>query len=331
MAISADAATPPGEETGDEYRVTVLGVPNSVSAYCVGVEDAPAALRKAGLLEALAAGGARVVDAGDLTTRVWRPDPGSPYAQNAGEESQASAEVAEAAGALLADGHRLLVLGGSCMVAVGLCRAVAVAGARPRLIYIDRHLDLNTPRSTTEGSLSWMGMAHALNLDGTVPELASTQDGAPVLRSTDLVYLGADPARETTDWERAQVDALGLNIVDQAALCADPSVAARQARALLGRGPFVVHLDVDVLDFLDAPIAENVNGRNSGPTIKMIGEALSELMQDEECWGLSVGQLVPAHAASDPTAIPRLVSALGTAFAARPGRGRSVAEQRTPR
>lgn len=299
----------------DGYRVTVLGVPNSVSAYCIGVEGAPAALREAGLLDALALGGTPVVDAGDLTRRVWHPDHASPFVQNVGEEAQASTELAEAAGALLAGGRRLLVIGGSCMVAFGMCRAMAIAGARPRLIYIDRHLDLNTPRSTTEGSLSWMGMAHALGLDGTAPELASTRDGAPVLHPSDLVYLGADPTRETTTWEREQLDILKIGVVDQTALCADPTAAARGAAAHLDSGPFVVHLDVDVLDFLDAPIAENVNGRNSGPTVEMVGEALSHLVRHEDCWGLSIGQLVPAHAASDPTALPRLVSALGAAFA----------------
>lgn len=310
MTEDVDDPTP----ASDDYRVTVLGVPNSVSAYCIGVEEAPAAMRMAGLLEALASDGTPVVDAGNLTARVWHPDPTSLFAQNVQEEAEASAELAEAAGTLLAPRRRLLVIGGSCMVAFGMCRAMAAAGARPRLIYIDRHLDLNTPRSTTEGSLSWMGMAHALGLDGVAPELASTRDGAPTLHPSDLVYLGADPSRETTPWERDQLEVLQIDVVDQAALCADPTAAARQAKAHLESGPFVVHLDVDVLDFLDAPIAENVNGRNSGPTIEMVGEALSYLLHHEDCWGLSIGQLVPAHAASDPTAIPRLVSALGAAL-----------------
>lgn len=311
-ADSALRSTGPGQR--GIPRVTVLGVPNSASAYCVGVEHAPATLREAGLVDALAAGGAEVVDAGDLSTRLWRPDREHPFAQNVLEEAQASAELAEAAGALLARGQRLLVLGGSCMVAVGLCRAMMLAGERPRLVYIDRHLDLNTPDSTTEGSLSWMGMAHALRLDGAAPELLDASSSAPTLRPGDLVYLGADPTRETTQWERDQVAALDLRIVDQATLCDDPAAAAQQALSQLDRGAFVVHLDVDVLDFLDAPIAENVNGRNSGPTVAMIGQALAELLQDPDCWGLSIGQLVPAHAASDPTAIPRLVSALAAAF-----------------
>lgn len=296
-------------------RVTVLGVPSSAGAYCVGVERAPAALREAGLVDALRAAGAEVVDAGDLTTRRWLPDRESPFAQNLDAEVAAAVELSTAAAGLLAEGERLLVLGGSCTVALGMCAAMASRDQRPRIVYMDRHLDLNTPHSTTEGSLSWMGMAHALALDGAAPELVGATGRVPLLHPSDLVYLGVDATRETTGWERQQVADHGLAVVDQAALCADPRGAARRARGALTSGPFVVHLDVDVLDFLDAPIAENVNGRNSGPTIALAGQALAELLREPDCWGMSIGQLDPAHAAADPSALPRLVAALVAALA----------------
>jgi arginase len=284
-------------------KVTVLGVPSSAGAYCVGVERAPTALRGAGLIESLRAAGADVVDAGDLTVRWWKPDRDSPFAQNLSDEAESMRELSASAADLLAKGERLLVLGGSCMVAVGLCAAMKRRGERPSLVYIDRHLDLNTPRSTTEGSLSWMGMAHALGLEGAAPQLAGARGAPPLLHPSDLVYLGADPTKETTQWERDQAEALDLAVVDQAALCEDPRKAAQRARATITGGPFV-----------DAPIAENVNGRNSGPTITVLERALSELLQDPDCLGLSLGQLDPAHASSDPTALPRLVSALVSAL-----------------
>lgn len=301
---------------GFPVKVTVLGVPNSAGAYCVGVERAPAALRDAGLVDALRTAGAEVVDAGDLTTRLWRPDRENCFAQNLADEAAATLELSERAADLLTDGERLMVLGGSCMVAVGLCAAMKMRGLRPRMVYVDRHLDLNTPHSTTEGSLSWMGMAHALGLDGTAAELAAVGGTAPLLDPSDLVFLGADPGRETTDWEREQAAHLGLTIVHQAALCDDPRGAAQQARIALTDGPFVVHLDVDVLDFLDAPIAENVNGRNTGPSIAVLEPALAELLHDQDCWGMSIGQIDPNHATSDATALPRLATALATALTA---------------
>ena len=72
----------------------------------------------------------------------------------------------------------------------------------------------------------------------------------------------------------------------------------------------MVHVDVDVLDFLDAPLAENVNGRNSGPTLIQLGEVLTALWREPGFIGMSIGQLVPAHAASDPTSLGRFVEAL---------------------
>ena len=294
--------------------ITVLGVPDSAGAYCVGVERAPSALRGAGLLDALAAAGNTVHDAGDLTERQWAPDREHPRAQNLRDEVEAVVELADAAGHLLADGSKLLVLGGSCTVALGMLAAQSRRQERPRIIYLDRHLDLNTPESTTEGSLSWMGMAHALALAGTCRELADATHRAPLLEPADLVYLGVEET-QATPWEREQVRMLDLAVVSQAELCAHPATAARTAWEKLGPGPFVLHLDVDVLDFLDAPIAENVNGRNSGPSIDQLEEVLGELWHLDDCRGMSIGQLDPAHARADPTALPRFIGALASAMA----------------
>ena len=79
----------------------------------------------------------------------------------------------------------------------------------------------------------------------------------------------------------------------QAELVADPTTAALRARGALPDGPFLVHVDVDVLDFLDAPLAENVNGRNSGPTLIQLGEALTAPWREPGLIGMSIGQLCP--------------------------------------
>ncbi|GAA4158643.1 hypothetical protein GCM10022286_11830 [Gryllotalpicola daejeonensis] len=294
-------------------KVTVLGVPDSAGAYCVGVEDGPTAVREAGLLDALAGAGHELNDAGDLIMRRWKPDHAHPRAQNLPDEVDAARELADAASELLEYGGRLLVLGGSCLVALGLSAAVARHSGRPRLVYIDRHLDLNTPASTEQGSLSWMGMAHALRIEGAATELAEAFGPDPLLIPEELVYLGVSEG-QSTEWERRQREVLAVPLVPQSELVADPAAAAQRALGLLPAGPFVAHVDVDVLDFLDAPLAEDTNGANSGPTLEQLGIALRELAQAPHCLGLSVGQLNPAHADADPTALPRLVDALTFAF-----------------
>jgi arginase len=290
--------------------LNVLGYPSSAAAYCVGVEHAPAALREAGLVAALQAAGHQVNDLGDLPVHLWKPDRERPRVQNLDEEVGALRALADAAAPLVATDARLLVLGGSCTVALGLCTAVAVTGIEPHLVYVDRHLDLNTPDSTTEGSLSWMGMAHALGVPGAAESLVGLTSQYPLLQAAHLSYLGVEPTVEATDWERDQVDRLGISVTTQAELVADPTAAALKARGALPDGPFVVHVDVDVLDFLDAPLAENVNGRNAGPTLVQLGEVLTALWREPGFIGMSIGQLVPAHAASDPTSLGRFVEAL---------------------
>lgn len=290
--------------------INVLGYPSSAGAYCVGVEHAPAALREAGLMAALQAGGHHVRDLGDLPVHLWKPDRERPRVQNLGEEVEALRALADAAAPLVTTDARLLVLGGSCTVALGLCAALAGAGVEPHLVYVDRHLDLNTPDSTTEGSLSWMGMAHALGVPGAEEALVELTTEYPLLQPAHLSYLGVDADNETTDWECDQVERLGISMTTQAELVANPTAAALKARGALPDGPFVVHIDVDVLDFLDAPLAENVNGRNSGPTLVQLGEVLTALWRAPGFIAMSIGQLVPAHAASDPTSLGRFVEAL---------------------
>jgi arginase family enzyme len=58
----------------------VIGVPTSAGAFAPGQEQAPAALRGAGLLDVLREHGADVRDHGDREPWRWRPDPTSPRA-----------------------------------------------------------------------------------------------------------------------------------------------------------------------------------------------------------------------------------------------------------
>lgn len=158
-------------------------------------------------------------------------------------------------------------------------------------------------------------MAHALGVEGVAPELAAVGGPPPMLAASDLVYLGVDESA-ATDCERSTRARLGVALVGQARLCNAPRRAAAEARTALTPGPFFVHMDVDVLDFLDAPIAEDLDGCNSGPTVAQLEQVLVELVGDPDCRGLSVAQLDPAHAAVDSTALPRLIAAITAALAA---------------
>jgi arginase len=294
----------------------ILGVPSSAGSYALGQEEAPGALRAAGLVEALERAGTTVHDAGDLSHHSWSPDRENRYAQNLDEAVASVRELAAAVPAVVTGDSRLLVLGGNCLIALGVCAGLREAGAIPHLVYVDRHFDLNTPETTNEGALDWMGVAHALGLPGTAAALADAFGPRPLLTPGHVAFLGVDPAA-ATEWERRQVEELQLPVVTLHELAAAPATAARTVLAGLADDPFVVHVDVDVLDFIDAPIAENVNGRNTGPTIEQLGEALTELLGRPGCRAVSIGELNPVHARADPAAIPRFIEALAGALSAR--------------
>ena len=138
----------------------IIGVPTSAGSYAPGQEKAPQALRNAGLIGALGHAGIQVVDRGDLPIQRWRPDRANPYAQNLTAVIDYVVQTQERVRTAVASGHIPLVLGGNCTLEIG-----AIAGHLPTvdrigLIYLDLHVDLNTPSSTREGALDWMGMAH---------------------------------------------------------------------------------------------------------------------------------------------------------------------------
>lgn len=293
-----------------------MGVPSSAASYAAGQDLAPAALRSAGLLGQLSACGLEVHDDGDLPHQVWGPDRDHPLAQNAGQATVSVQQLADRLGPLLAHGDIALVLGGNCTIALGVVAALRRldAGA-PGLLYLDRHYDLNTPESTTDGALDWMGLAHALALPGCLDILTGAFGRRPLLEPGQVAWLGVEP-QIATPWEREQASQLGLHVTSSQALAADPAAAALAALGQLPPGPLALHLDVDVLDFIDAPLAENTDCRNTGPTLDQVTEALTAAARDQRVRALSIGELNPTRCAGDPDALPRLVTSISRILAA---------------
>jgi arginase len=210
----------------------------------------------------------------------------------------------------------VLVLGGNCTIALAVIAALRrMRAGPPGLLYVDRHYDMNTPQSSTDGALDWMGLAHALALPGCVDDLADAFGPRPLLEPGQVAWLGVEPG-PATDWEREQASGLGLRVTSSEALAADPASAAGDALGYLPAGPLAVHIDVDVLDFTDAPLAENTDGRNTGPTLDQAGEALRVAARDPRLRALSIGELNPTRSAGDPEAIPRFVGVLAGVLAA---------------
>jgi arginase len=291
--------------------LTIVGAPTSAGAYAPGQEDGPGALRAAGLLEAL---GPDVVDAGDVEGFRWRPDSERPRAANLSVVADRAGQVAErVAAALQADG-RVLVLGGDCTTGVGT--VAAFAGRDAGLIYFDRHADLNVPGSTIDGALDWMGVAHMLGVEGAKAELTGIAGPPPMLASERIAFLGLAPVSPP---EQAIIEALALPVVSLERAVADPAGGAREALdALTDCREIVVHFDVDVLDFLDAPLAENAD-RAPGLPLSGAATILEELFLDPRTRALTVTEFNPHH--GDAATTKRLVEALAGALVRPDGRG----------
>ncbi len=255
-------------------RVSIVGVPSSAGSYAAGQDLAPAALRSAGLVKLLTMAGLEVHDDGDLPHQAWCPDRDHPLAQNAGQATESLQQLATRLEPLLARGDLTLVLGGNCTIVLGVMAALRRLGdGAPGLLYLDRHYDLNTPESTTDGALDWMGLAHALALPGCLDALTDAFGPRPLLQPSQVAWLGVEPSVASV-WERKQARRLGLHMTTSQTLAADPANAGRAALKHLPPGPLALHIDVDVLDFIDAPLAENTECRNTGPTLDQASDAL---------------------------------------------------------
>src|SRR5437660_4876217 len=94
----------------------VVGVPTSAGAHHAGQDRAPAALREAGLIEALRAAGETVHDAGDLPGALFAVDHEHPAARNLAAVVRVARQLADwVAGHLGSGSGRLpLILGGEC-------------------------------------------------------------------------------------------------------------------------------------------------------------------------------------------------------------------------
>ncbi|MGH2870854.1 MAG: arginase family protein [Solirubrobacteraceae bacterium] len=286
--------------------VTLIEAPTSAGAYAPGQEDGPRALLEAGLVERLEAAGVPVNRGGQADRFRWRPDPQNPRAANVEAVIDRASQVVEMVRSAPA-GNTVLVLGGDCTVGIG-----TVAGLRPQFerlgaIYVDRDADLNVPDSTVDGAMDWMGVAHMLDIDGAVSGLAALGGHRPILSSTQVSFLGLGRYR---DFEAAVIANGKLPVVDLQSMAADPPRSARTALSPLAAcDSLAVHFDVDLVDFLDAPLAENTD-RGTAPSLMACGEALGELLADARVRALTVTEFNPHHGAQDGDTTQRLVDVL---------------------
>lgn len=294
-------------------RWCLIGAPSSAGAHTPGVEQAPAALREARLLDALRRRGAAVDDHGDVPGFRWRPDVTRPRAQNAAAVARVAMAVADAVGAVVVGRNGTpLVMGGDCTVTIGLVAGYARASMPPALVYVDGGPDLYTPETRAHGNLDAMGLAHMLALPGHVPEVAGVGPSVPLLAPERVVVYG--DSLPPGDHERDLVDALGMTYVPAAEVHAGVAPAAGRARAAAesAAAAFLVHFDVDVLTFVTAPLADVPEP--IGLSLDEAVETLAVLVASPSFAGMTITEINPDHL-PDPELLHHFCETLAVALA----------------
>jgi arginase len=296
-------------------QLAVIGAPSGAGACGVGQEQAPAALRGAGLIEALGGVGFEVSDLGDSPVVPWRPDRARPRAQNLEAVLDVVRTTATRVGDALREGDGLvLVVGGDCTVGIGTIAGVSATHDDAAVAYFDLHSDLNTPASATDGALDWMALGHMLGIDGAEPTLVAATEKVPLLEPGQVV-LFAQSLSHATRFERGEIERLGLTRIALEDVRGDPEAAARQALELVAArsNRYVIHLDVDVVDFTDAPLSEHPS-RNTGLKLDEMLTALKILTSGLGLVAITLTELNPHNAASDDGLLQRFAVSFADAI-----------------
>jgi arginase len=295
--------------------IAYVGVPTSLGSYGPGQEKAPQAFRDAGFPEMLRTEGLTVVDYGDLPVRRWRPDKKNPLAQH-WEAVMACVQETEAhLSEAVSQSHIPVVIGGNCTVELGVVAANLRKGESLGLIYLDLHADMNTPASTTDGALDWMGVAHLLGLDGAIPQLAGCGPRYPLLSPAQVHLVGFDPD-SATEWERSVIRdrAIATSHVAEVAHCPVRCADSILSKWAMKFERLLVHFDVDVIDFNDLPLAENYS-KNKGLSYNHTLEVLEVLLKSPKFAGLTLTEINPDHGAEDGSTIQRFAQDLSRLLA----------------
>jgi arginase len=288
-------------------KLSVIGAPSSAGSYGPGQEKTPDALRSAGLLTYLESSEIKVEDLGNVTGFRWSVDKDNLRAMNINIASKVAKEVSEKVTYATTDSNPALILGGDCTIELGTVAGVLSKTSDIGLIYIDLDTDLNTPKSTTDGALDWMGVAHMLGLENTADALANIGPRTPLLQPEQILFFGADNVKpfERDIIKRGNIAEVPLTEIKS-------SLTEASEKAVDWSNQFeciLIHLDVDVLDYLDIPLAENYR-RNTGLTFKQLVEALAILLKDTNWMALTVTEINPDHGESDGSTIKTFTKSL---------------------
>lgn len=260
--------------------IALVGAPAQSGTYRRGCLMGPAALRTAGLAEALTELGHTIASDSDLTPDPVTIDDG-PFApaHGVGETAGWIRAIRRSLRAALDSGHVPILMGGDHSVAAGSLAALADVFGPPHVLWLDAHPDFHTLKTTVSG-----------NLHGTSVALAAGLEGSETLYGEPITPI--DPARVTMigirsvdDAERALLKAHGVTVHDMR-MVDENGVAplVRQAVEAAHADRARLHVSLDV-DFLDPDIAPAVGTTVPGGATFREAHLVMELVSESGLMG----------------------------------------------
>jgi arginase len=272
------------------HPITVIGAASNIGISTYpdgtprGVDRAPAALRAAGLVEAI---GARH-DLGDLV-----PEPYRQFERLLGrvhheeEIARYVSALADRIGGALRAGEFPVVLGGDCSIVLGTLLGARREGiASLGLAYLDGHADYATAAESRTGSVASMCLALATgrgtgelaNLEGLSPLVLPGAVALVGRRDEDQPWYGQEAlaASGILDLRDVTVREVGYESLSRAVL--------RQAAA--DTEGFWIHVDADVIASDVMPAVDSPAPGGAG--LEELGRLLAALLRHPSAIGLDL-------------------------------------------
>ena len=258
--------------------VTLFGVPTDIGASRRGASMGPEALRVAGLVEAIAARGVDVRDAGDVQGPRNPTSPPVDGYRHLDEVVAWNRAVFEASTRELQAGRMPILLGGDHCLAMGSIAAVAAhcraTGRKLRVLWLDAHADFNTRDITPSGNLHGMPVACLCGL-GPAP-LTGLGGHVPAITPDQVRQIGI---RSVDPGEKRLVKEYGLDIYDMRYI--DELGMRRTLEEALEGVDADTHLHVSFdVDMLDPAIAPGTGTRVLGGVNYREAQLIMEMVAD---------------------------------------------------
>jgi arginase len=286
----------------------VIDVPSPLGLRPSGLENAPDALRGAGLHERLGSPGVVRIDVPpycdvrDPATGILNPQGIAAVAR----------DVAGAVDAALDSGRFPVLLGGDCSIVLGPILALRRRG-RYGLAFLDGHADFQHPDDEPNGEVASLDLAVAT---GRGPEVLADLAGLrPLVRDDDVALVGYRVLDDNDHFRGEHVRDTAITVVDFFEVRGrGTSRALEKVLGTVGKpdlAGFWVHLDVDVLD--DALMPAVDYRHPGGLTWQEAGEILGGLLASDGARGLEVTIFNP-RLDSDGSIARRLADLIAGSF-----------------